>query len=87
MTDKVKQNVTGISADQESKILAVEQDFLKAMQDARAASNGDHEAMKAKMQPAKESRDTKIKAILTADQYAQYQKAEEAHKGGHKGGN
>lgn len=88
MTDKVKQNVTGITAAQESKILAVEQEFLKTMQDARTASNGDRKAMKAKMQPAREARDTKIKAILTVDQYAQYQKAEAAHKGGgHKGGN
>ncbi len=88
VTDKIKQNVTGITSDQESKILVVEQDFLKAMQDTKNANSGDREAMHAKMQPLRESRDAKIKAILTADQYAEYQKAEAARQAAmHKGGN
>jgi protein CpxP len=88
-TAQIKASVTGITADQESKILAIEQDFAKSMQDARANSNGDHEAMRAKMQPVKEARDTKIKALLTADQSAQYDKYLAAHPmgGGHRGGN
>ncbi len=87
MTDNVKQNVTGITPDQESKILAAEQTFTKGMQDAWSSSNGDHDAMKSKMQPLKDARDAQIKTILTADQYTQYQKMEAEHKGGHGGGN
>ncbi|MGP8217231.1 MAG: hypothetical protein ACLQQ4_16800 [Bacteroidia bacterium] len=88
-TDNIKKNVTGITPDQESKILAVEQEFSQAMQDARNSSNGDREAMRSKMQPLKENRDAKIKGILTSDQYAQYQKMEESHQwgGGRRGGN
>ena len=87
-TDMIKQNVTGLTADQESKILAVEQDAATAMQDARNSSNGDRDAMRAKMKPIRENKDAKIKAILTADQYAQYQKMEEEHqRGGKRAGN
>jgi periplasmic protein CpxP/Spy len=87
MTADIKQNVTGITTDQESKILAAEQEFTKGMQDAYTSSNGDRDAMRSKMQPLKDARDTKIKAILTADQYAQYQKFEATqHQGGHRGG-
>src|SRR5580704_163339 len=68
-TEQIKSSVTGITPDEESKILAVEQDFAKSAQDARTSSNGDREAMRSKMQPLRESRDAKIKGILTADQY------------------
>jgi hypothetical protein len=86
MTDRVKQNVTGITPDQESKILAAEQTFVNGMQDARSSSNGDPDTMKSKMQPLKDARDAQIKTILSADQYAQYQKMPAAHMGGHSGG-
>jgi len=86
MTDNIKQNVTGITPDQESKILAAEQTFTKGMQDAWSSSNGDRDTMKSKMQPLKDTRDSQIKTILTADQYTQYQKLEASHQGGHSGG-
>ncbi|HTA27510.1 MAG TPA: hypothetical protein VK809_06970 [Bacteroidia bacterium] len=87
-TSQIKENVTGITADQESKILAIEQAFTTSMQDAKAASNGDREAMRTKMEPARQDRDTKIKAVLTPAQSAQYDKYTAAHQGmGHKGGN
>jgi hypothetical protein len=79
-TEQIKASVSGITADQESKILAVEQDFAKSMQEAKASSNGDRDAMRAKMQPARESRDSKIKAILNAGQGAQYDKYISAHQ-------
>jgi hypothetical protein len=86
-TANIKEHVTGITPDQESKISAVEQDFAKSAKDVWSSSNGDHDAMKSKMQPLKESRDAKIKGILSADQYAQYTKMQEAHQmGGRKGG-
>ncbi|HXB11208.1 MAG TPA: hypothetical protein VNZ45_04425, partial [Bacteroidia bacterium] len=77
---RIKKNVTGITSDQESKILAVEQEFAQGAQDARNSSNGDREAMKSKMQPLRASRDAKIKEILTAEQYAQFQTMEASHK-------
>jgi hypothetical protein len=85
-TEKIKQNVTGITSDQESKILAVETDFAQGAQDARSSSNGDREAMKSKMQPLRATRDAKMKEILTADQYTQFQTMEAAHKREGKGG-
>jgi Spy/CpxP family protein refolding chaperone len=88
MTTQVKQNVTDLTADQESQVLAAEKDFTTGLQAARASSNGDRDAMHTQMESLKATRDAKIKTILTADQYAQYQKAEAAHQGGgHKGGN
>jgi protein CpxP len=85
-TDNIKQHVTGITSDQEAKILVVEQDFSKAAQDARASSNGDRDAMRSKMAPLREDRDTKIKAILTDAQYTQYTQMEkERQQGGGRG--
>jgi len=86
-TDNIKQHVTGVTSDQESKILAIEQDFSKSAQDARAASNGDKDAMRAKMQPLRQDRDAKIKAVLSDSQYAEYTQLEKEHQGGgRKGG-
>jgi hypothetical protein len=79
-TEQIKRSVTNLTPDEESKILAVEQDFAKAAQDARTNSNGDRDAMRAKMQPLRQDRDAKIKGILTSDQYAEYQKMEESRQ-------
>lgn len=87
MTDRVKQNVTGITPDQEKQILAAEQDFTTGMQSARSSSNGDRDAMRTQMESLKGTRDAKIKTILTADQYTQYQKMEAEHQGGHRNQN
>lgn len=87
MTDRVKQYVAEITPDQESKILTAEQTFSKGMQDAWSSSNDNRDAMKNKMQPLRDARDAQIKPILTADQYAQYQKMEAEHEGGHGSGN
>lgn len=90
-TDRIKQNVTGITPDQESKILAAEKESAQSRQDAWASSNGDKDAARSKMQSIKEALDAKLKGILTADQYTQYQKMEaeqHGHQGGHNwGGN
>ncbi len=88
-TAQIKSSISGITPDQESKILAIEQTFAKSMQDAKAASNGDREAMRAKMEPARQQRDAQIKGVLTADQGIQYDKYTQAHQGmgSHRGGN
>jgi len=87
MTDRVKQNVTGITADQESQILAAEKDFATGVQAAHNNNSGDKDAMHSQMETLKSTRDAKIKTILTADQFTQYQTMEASQKGGHKGGN
>lgn len=92
MTDRVKQSVTNITDDQAKQILAAEQDFANGVQAARANSNGDRDAMHTQMETLKSTRDAKIKTILTADQYAQYQKMEmtyqnRQHRSGDNGGN
>jgi len=87
-TSQIKEHVTGITPDQESKILAIEQNFAKSMMATRAASNGDREAMRAKMEPARQNRDTKIKAILNAGQCTQYDQFISANRVNHsKDGN
>jgi len=88
-TAQIKAKVTGISSDQESQILAIEQDNAKSMQAARSANNGDKEAMHSQMQTLRADRDAKIKGVLTADQYTQYtQMEQENQKQMHnKGGN
>ena len=85
-TDNIKQHVTGITPDEESKILVIEQDFSKAAQDARANSNGDRDAMKTKMESLRQERDTKLKGVLTPDQYTQYTQMPKEQWGGKRGG-
>ena len=79
-TDKVKKNVTGVTADQASRILTVEQDHAQACSDAKTASNGDKVAFNSKKKQLCDSRDAKIKTILTSDQYTQYMSMENAKK-------
>jgi hypothetical protein len=85
-TNNIKEKISGITSDQETKILAVEQEAANAMQDARSSSNGDKDAMRSKMKPIRETRDAKLKAIFTTEQYTQYQAMEESHMGSHQGG-
>lgn len=89
-TENIKEHVTGITSDQETKILAIEQDFTKSAQDVRSSSNGDREAMRSKMEPLRKDRDAKIKAVLTDAQYTQYTQMEKDHQwggGGRRSGN
>ena len=72
-TEQVKQNVTGITSDQENKIASVEEAFVKAMVDAKH-NTPNHDEAHAKMETIRQDRDAKVKAILTADQGSQYDK-------------
>jgi hypothetical protein len=78
-TAEIKTNVTGITPNEESQILTVEQDHAKSIQDAQNTIT-DKTAMKTQKKQLCDSRDTKIKAILTADQFKQYLKVEKAEK-------
>jgi hypothetical protein len=78
-TAEIKTNVTGITSSENDQILAVERDYAKSMQDAQNTIT-DKEAMKTQKKQLCDSRDAKIKAILTADQFKQYLKVEKAEK-------
>jgi len=56
-----------LNADQKQKVYDLSLETAKQMQELR--SSGDHDAMK----DVKEKNDTKMKGILTADQYTKYQ--------------
>ncbi|HSY77046.1 MAG TPA: hypothetical protein VK890_09335 [Bacteroidia bacterium] len=71
-TDEVKKNVDKITPDQLSKILPVEQEFANGMRDARIKCNSDTVAMNRRALKLCKSRDTKIKTVLTTEQYSQY---------------
>ncbi len=78
-TAEIKKNVTGITSNEESQILAIEVDHAKGIRDAKSTI-ADKEAQKKQCKQLCTSRDAKIKAILTADQYKQYLKGEKAEK-------
>jgi len=79
-TNEVKRNVTGLTSNQESKVLMVEQEHAKACADAKTAASGNKDTYKSKKKELCDNRDAKLKAILTASQYAQYEKTEKADK-------
>jgi len=77
-TDRLKEQIAGITDDQATKITTVYTEAGKKRDSLMKASNGDRQAMRGaymKMMPAT---DAKIKAILTADQAKEYQKMVDA---------
>lgn len=82
-TDQIKRDVTGITPEEENQILAVELDYTKSMQNLLNTTDiADKKALGDKMLPLRASRDAKMKTILTADQYTQYDKSKpEYHSG------
>jgi hypothetical protein len=78
-TAEIKTNVTGITDNEESQILKVEQEHAKSMHDAQSTIT-DKAAMKTQSKQLCDSRDAKIKAILTADQFKQYMKVEKSER-------
>jgi hypothetical protein len=71
-TDEVKKNVDKVSPDQLGKILPVELEFAKGIEDARTKTKSDTIAMNKRTLKLCKSRDAKIKTVLTAEQYSQY---------------
>ncbi|HXP51627.1 MAG TPA: hypothetical protein VN922_16840 [Bacteroidia bacterium] len=68
-TSNIMSNVKNVTSDQENKIMQIEQESDNALLDAR--NSDDSDALKSRI---RQNRDSKIQAILTADQFAQYQK-------------
>ncbi|MDR6943935.1 Spy/CpxP family protein refolding chaperone [Mucilaginibacter pocheonensis] len=64
-----------LTDDQTTKITAIYKEQATKMDSVRTAANGDRSAMRGAMRPMMEATNTKIKAILTPDQAAAYDKA------------
>lgn len=64
-----------LTDDQTTKVTAIYKEQATKMDSVRTAANGDRSAMRGAMRPMMEATNTKIKAILTADQAAAYDKA------------
>jgi ABC-type transporter MlaC component len=61
-----------LTADQKTKIQAIELDLNKQMDTKRQAAQGDREAMRTAMQEIQKLREEKFKPVLTADQLKKY---------------
>jgi protein CpxP len=64
-----------LTDDQTAKVVAVYTAQAKTRDSIRTASNGDRQAMMQAMRPMMEASNAKLKAILTPEQYAAYEKA------------
>ena len=82
-----------LTDDQTAKVTAIYQMQAKSMDSLRTASNGDRQAMMQAMRPMREATNTKVKAVLTADQVTAYDKMQAEMRsrmgggGGQGGGN
>ncbi len=66
--ERLKTQVTGITADQEAKITVIYTALGKSTDSLRAAAGDDIQSMFPKMAPLTAAANAKIKAVLTADQ-------------------
>ena len=71
---KAMQTQLKLTDDQTAKITAILQTQATKMDSVRTASNGDRDAMRAGMMPIRKTANDQIKALLTPDQAAAYQK-------------
>lgn len=61
-----------LSADQKTKIEAIDLDLAKQWNTKRQSAQGNREAMTAARQEIEKLRETKYKAVLTADQFKKF---------------
>jgi hypothetical protein len=71
-TEQIKANIKDITPVQESKILAIEQEFTKAVQDELNRNSADSYSFREKLPQLRKERDSKLKEVLAPDQYSQY---------------
>jgi hypothetical protein len=70
--DGIIKYVPGVTADQESRMVAIERWFVGAAQDVLAGDRANTDVVFGKIQQLSEERNTKMKTVLTTDQYAKY---------------
>jgi len=63
-----------LTADQKTKVKALNEQTMKKMQDARKAGNGDRAAMRPKMMEIRQWQQAEMKKILTPTQQAEFDK-------------
>ena len=80
--ERLKGAVTGITADQETKILAIYTAQTKSSDSIRAAAGDDMQSAFPKMQAVRTAGSAKIKALLTADQQKQFDAIPQRGPGG-----
>ena len=73
-----------LTAEQKPKVEAVLKESSKKRQEIFSDSSIDRSQMREKMQPIMEEQNKKLKAILTEDQYKQYQELTARGRGGKK---
>jgi protein CpxP len=73
-TDRLKEQITGITDDQAAKLTVIYTEAGKKRDSLMTAANGDRSAMMAGFMKITPLTDAKIKAVLTADQAKAYQK-------------
>ncbi len=61
-----------LTADQKTKIEAINLDLAKEMDTQMKSNRGDRDAMRAKMQEMDKTRDEKYKEVLTDEQFKKY---------------
>jgi protein CpxP len=81
-----------LTDDQVAKVTAIFQEQAKKRDSIRTANNGDMQAARPLMRPLMQATTTKIKAVLTAEQAAAYEKMQAEMRnrmggGGGQGGN
>jgi hypothetical protein len=77
-TDKMAENF-GLSADQKTKVLAVNTDAAQKMQ-ALSANNNDRESMRGERKKIEQEKESKLKEILTDEQFKKYMAKKEEMK-------
>jgi len=66
------EKLLSLTADQKTKIQAIETELGKEMSAIREKNQGDRDAMRTAMQELDKKRDAKYKEVLTADQFKKY---------------
>ena len=84
--ERLKTSVTGITDDQTAKLMVVYQAAAKSRDSLSTALNGDFSQMREKSAPITAATTAKLKAILTAEQFTAYEKAQAARMQGGPGG-
>lgn len=75
MTNSIREHVKGITDDQAGKILIIEQDYMIGQRDARNNNHGSSRDLTDKINALRIDRESKMKDVLTKDQYSQYERA------------
>ena len=70
-TDRLEK-LLSLTADQKTKVHAIELEIGKEMTAQRQKTQGDRDAMRTALQEISKKRDAKYKEVLTADQYKKY---------------